>query len=78
MAQLHLYYPLRQSFVLTGAGGLSPPYCADVGSAASLVGTPDTPAQYVFLWLINLTVEQAYTLQTEAFFLKNKKTGSRN
>lgn len=76
--QLNLYFPLRQSFVLTGAGGLSPPYCADMGSAASLVGTPGTPAQYVFPWLINLAIQLANTLPTEVFFLRNKKTGSRN
>lgn len=29
--QLDLYCPLRHSFVLTGAGGLAPPYCADTG-----------------------------------------------
>lgn len=29
--QLDLYFPLRHSFVLTGAGGLAPPYCADTG-----------------------------------------------
>lgn len=29
--QLHMYFPLRHSFVLTGAGGLAPLYCADTG-----------------------------------------------